>query len=251
MTGTNYIRLLNNLDDLELRGIREELPQYLDMISRSEKTVVDALYELSEKEKELRRERAIKACVKTAGFPFIRTVKDFDFQFQPSVDKAIIDDLASLRFIEHSENVLFIGSSGVGKTHLATAIGVEAATNRYSVHFITCQDLVSQLKKAEHENRLERRLKLFSRYRLLIIDEVGYLNYDTEAGNLIFQLVSMRYEKKSTIITTNRNLSKWGEIFGDAVIANAILDRLLHHSHIISIVGPSYRIKDISEQLDD
>ena len=131
--------------------------------------------------------------------------------------------------LRKKENIIFIGSPGVGKTHLATSIGIEAASMRTSTYFIGCNDLVLQLKKAHIENRLEQRLKFFSKYKLLIIDEVGFLPLDTESSNLLFQLIARRYEKNSTIITTNKSLSRWGEVFGDPVIANAILDRLLHH----------------------
>lgn len=134
---------------------------------------------------------------------------------------------------------------------MATSIGIEAALKRYSVHFISCQNLISDLMSAAEENRLEKRLKLYTRYKVLIIDEIGYLNLDEKAANLFFQLISRRYEKRSTIITTNKSLSKWAEIFNDPVITNAILDRLLHHSHIINIVGPSYRVKDILSQLEE
>lgn len=221
------------------------------MIANGTKKPVDALYELTEKECILRHKKAIRACIKTAGFPFEKTVRDFDFSFQPSVSREEIEDLESLRFIEANENVLFIGSPGVGKTHLATAIGIEASRNRYSVHYITFQDLINELKKAELENRLEKRIKAFVRYKLLIVDAIGYINFDQQFGNLFFQLISKRYEKRSMIITSNRSLSKWGEIFGDPVIANAILDRLLFHSHIGNIVGPSYRTKDLLEVLQD
>lgn len=248
---TNYTRLLNNLEEMKLNTIKDNLPSYIDMINQGSKNVVDALYELTEKEKHLKKERAISACVHTAGFPFYKKLEDFDFQFQPSINKNEIIDYGTLRFMENNENILFIGSSGVGKTHLATAIGIEAARNRYSVYFISCQNLIFQLKKAENENRLEQRLKAFTRYKLLLIDEIGYINLDKGAANLFFQLISMRYEQKSTIITTNRSLSKWGEVFGDAIIANAILDRLLHHAHVVNIVGPSYRTKDILDALDE
>ena len=182
--------------------------------------------------------------------PYEKTFDEFDFGFQPSINKREIEDYMTLRFMESNENIIFVGSSGTGKTHLATAIGVEAAKHRKSVYFISCQDLMIQLRKAEHENRLDQRLKSFTRYKLLIIDEIGYINMDKESANLFFQLVSRRYEQKSTIITTNKSLSKWGEIFGEPVIANAILDRLLHHSHVVSIVGPSYRLKDVLDALD-
>lgn len=246
---TNYNKLLNNLEQLKLIQMRNHLSTYVDLITENKKNFVDALYELTEKENEFRREVAMNACVKVAGFPFIKKVEDYDFSFQPSVNKAEIEDLLTLRIIENHENVLFIGSPGVGKTHLATAIGVEAALHRYSVHFMTCQKLIEQLKKAESEGHLEIRLKQLFRYKLLIIDEVGYLNLDKQASNLFFQLISGRYEKKSTIITTNKSLSSWSEIFTDPVIANAILDRLLHHAKIVNIIGPSYRTKDILEEL--
>ena len=247
---TNYIKLINNLDALKLYTIKDNLSQYIDMINSGTKTTVDALYELTEKEMNLKEQRAIHACVHTAGFPYEKTFDEFDFGFQPSINKREIEDYMKLRFMESNENIIFVGSSGTGKTHLATAIGVEAAKHRKSVYFISCQDLMIQLRKAEHENRLDQRLKSFTRYKLLIIDEIGYINLDKESANLFFQLVSRRYEQKSTIITTNKSLSKWGEIFGEPVIANAILDRLLHHSHVVSIVGPSYRLKDVLDALD-
>ena len=227
---TTYNKMMNNLEALNLSVFRENLPQYLDMISLGEKSVTDALYELTEKERQFR---------------------EYDFSFQPSLDRRLVEDLATLRFIEGNENILFVGSPGTGKTHLAAAIGTEAARHRYSVYFITCQELMNQLKKAELENRLEARLRAFMRHRLLIIDEIGYLNLDSEDANLFFQLITLRYEKKSTVITTNKSLSKWNEIFGDPVITNAILDRLLHHSHIVNIVGPSYRTKDVLEKLEE
>lgn len=187
----------------------------------------------------------MNACVKVANFPFIKRLSDFDFSFQPSINKEQIMNFKYLQFLEKKENIIFIGSPGVGKTHLATAIGIEAASMRTSTYFIGCNDLVLQLKKAHIENRLEQRLKFFSKYKLLIIDEVGFLPLDTESSNLLFQLIARRYEKNSTIVTTNKSLSRWGEVFGDPVIANAILDRLLHHSTVINIVGRSYRTKDI------
>lgn len=248
---TNYIKLTNNLEALKLYTIKENLPAYIDMINDGSKTTIDALYELTEKEMNLKEQRAIKACVHTAGFPCEKTIEDFDFNFQPSINKKEIEDFMSLRFMENNENIMFVGSSGTGKTHLATAIGIEAAKHRKSVYFISCQELMIQLKKAENENRLDQRLKSFTRHKLLIIDEIGYINMDKESANLFFQLISRRYEQKSTIITTNKSLAKWNEIFGDSVIANAILDRLLHHSHIVSIIGPSYRVKDVLDALEN
>jgi transposase len=148
--------------------------------------------------------------------------------------------------VEVSNNILLVGTSGVGKTHLATAIGMESAKNRFSTYFISFHSLMSQLKKALDENRLESRMKFFARYKVLIIDEIGYLPIDPDAANLFFQLIARRYDKHCTIITTNSPFSKWGEIFGSPTLANAILDRLLHHSHVISIKGPSYRLRENS-----
>ena len=247
----NYNKLLNNLDDLKLTAVKANLPNYIDMVTNKDKSFIDALYELTEKEKSSRNERLLNNSVKTAGFPFFKRVNDYDFSFQPSIDKEEINDLISLRFIENNENILLVGSPGTGKTHLAIAIGIEAALKRYSVHFVSCQNLLSDLLTAEEENRLEKRLKQYTRYKVLIIDEIGYLNLDNKAANLFFQLISRRYERRSTIITTNKALSKWAEIFNDAIITNAILDRLLHHSHIVNIVGPSYRIKDILSKIEE
>ena len=184
---------------------------------------------------------ATHAMVKVAGFPHLKEVKDFDFNFQPKINKQQILDFESLRFLENNNNILLIGNSGVGKTHLATAIGIAAAKKRVSTYFIKCHDLISQLKKAHIENRLETRIKHFSKYRLLIIDEIGYLPIGEEEAKMFFQLIDMRYEKKSTIITSNINLSDWGKVFADSLIASAILDRLVHHSSIVNILGNSYR----------
>ena len=231
----NYVKLLNNLEELGLLNIKASIDKYIDLINSGNKSIVDALYELCNLEINAKSDRAMQACVKVANFPFLKEVTDFDFDFQPAINKQQILDLMTLRFIENKENILFVGSSGVGKTHLATSIGIECAKHRYSTYFISFQDLISQLKKALSENRLDIRLRHFCKYKILIIDEIGYLPIDIDAANLFFQLISKRYEKHCTIITTNTNFSKWSDIFGNSVIANAILDRLLHHSHIISV----------------
>ena len=173
----------------------------------------------------------------------MKTLDDFDFEFQPSINREEIYGLERLDFLENKENVIFIGSPGVGKTHLSVALGVEAAKNRKSTYFVNCHELILDLKEAQKENRLEKRLKHYAHYRLLIIDEVGFLPMDEEGSKLLFQLISRRYEKNSTIVTTNIDLSRWKSIFGDPIMAHAILDRLLHHSTIINIVGESYRLK--------
>ena len=189
-------------------------------------------------------EVASKSMIKAAAFPFIKTIEDYDFDFQPALHKQEILELTSLKFIEELKNIVFLGSSGVGKTHLATSLGIVAAKKRYSTYFIKCHNLLQQLKRAKVENRLDSRLKYLNRYKLLIIDELGYLPIDKEDSNLFFQLIDMIYENKSTILTTNINSSNWNSVFYDAMVANAILDRVLHHSHVISINGRSYRLKD-------
>ena len=251
MENTNYNKLLNNLEELKLIAVKDNLPAYANMVSNKEKNFIEALYELTDKEKTFRRERLMTNSVKTAGFPYLKKFEDYDFSFQPSLDKEEIEDLLSLRFVENQENIIFAGSPGTGTTHLATSIGIEAALHRYGVHFVTCQKLMNDLSQSLEENRLEKRLKQYSGYKVLIIDEIGYLTMDIEQANLFFQLISRRYERKSTIITTNKSLSKWAEIFSDPIITNAILDRLLHHCHLVNIIGPSYRTKDILSQIEE
>lgn len=249
-SNTIYNKLINNLETLGFNQIESNLEIYMDYLSEGTKTFVEALYELTEYEVTKKQQRAMNACVKVANFPFIKRFEDFNFSFQPSINKEQILDFKYLRFIENKENIIFVGSPGVGKTHLATSIGIETASNRKLTYFIHCNDLILQLKRAHLENRLEQKLKFFTKYKLLIIDELGFIPLDDEASKLLFQLISRRYEKVSTIITTNKQLSQWGEVFEDNVLANAILDRLLHHSHVISITGRSYRTKDILEDSD-
>lgn len=239
-----YAKLLNGLTDLGIHKMQEHLEYYIDLVNKGQQSFGDALEELIEIEKKNNQLRAENACVKTANFPFVKTMQDFDFDFQPGINKKELLELNNLSFIDRQENILFVGSSGVGKTHLATAIGVASARARYSTYFVTFESLMSQLKKALLENRLEARLKFFSKYKVLIIDEIGYMPIDQDSSNLFFQVITKRYEKHCTIISTNMPFSKWGEIFGSPTLANAVLDRLLHHSQIISIKGPSYRLKE-------
>jgi len=243
MTST-YNRLNDNLEILKLHALKEHLDEGIEFATTNQLGLTEALLHLTDYEVDQRKENAVKAMVKVGAFPFIKGLKDFDFEFQPSINKAEIQEFESLRFIDHGENIVFLGPSGVGKTHLATAIGITAAKKRYCTYFIKCSDLILQLKKAKLENRLEDRIKHFNKYRLLVLDELGYLPIDREDAKLFFQLIDKRYEKKSVIITTNINFGQWDEVFGDAVIANAILDRILHHAKVVKISGKSYRLKD-------
>ncbi len=247
----NYQILCNNLQELKLVQMRLQLDEYITKINEEKISVVDALCELTSKELEIKNFNATNAMVKVAGFPHLKELKDFDFDFQPKINKQQFLDFASLRFIENNSNILLIGNSGVGKTHLATSIGIAAAKKRISTYFIKCHDLISQLKKAYLENRLEQRIKHFSKYKLLIIDEIGYLPIGEHEAKMFFQLIDKRYEKKSTIVTSNINLSNWSEIFVDSMIASAILDRLVHHSSIVNILGSSYRTASALSRLVD
>lgn len=239
-----YAKLINGLTDLGMHKMQEHLDFYIDLVNKGEKSFSQALDELIEIEQQNNRVRAENACVLTAAFPFIKTMEEFDFSFQPSINRKQLLELNNLGFVDKKENILFVGSSGVGKTHLATSIGITCARSRISTYFIPFESLITQLKKALLENRLESRLKHFAKYKVLIIDEIGYMPIDSDSANLFFQLIAKRYERNCTIITTNTPFSRWGEIFGSPTLANAVLDRLLHHSQIVSIKGPSYRLKE-------
>ena len=234
---STYVQLKKNLEYLKLNQMDLHLDEVIDLITSSPLSFTEGLCKLTNYEIDFKEANMIRSMVKVGAFPHQKGIRDFDFEFQPSVNPEEIKDFATLRFLENAENIVFLGPSGVGKTHLATAIGVTAAKKRYSTYFIKCHDLIMQLKKAKLENRLEDRLKHFNKYKLLIIDELGYLPIDKEDSKLFFQLIDRRYENKSTIITTNIN-------FGDPVIANAIVDRILHHAKVVTINGKSYRLKD-------
>ena len=241
---SDYTKLLKNLENLKLDKMRSMLPEYLEDIKKKPPHIIDSLLKLTEEEIKYQTIRASEALIRAAAFPFKKTLEDFDFNFQPSINKNEIYDLGTLRFVEDKSNILFVGNSGVGKTHLAVALGIKATEHRYSVYFITCHALIMKLNKAQKENRLDKQLQHLAQYKVLIIDEIGYLPVDHQGSNLLFQLIAKRYMNKSTIVTTNMPFSRWGEVFSDNTLASAVLDRLLHYSHIIRITGNSYRIKD-------
>lgn len=241
---SSYTKLVSNLEYLKLKQMNLHLDETIDFITNNQLSFTEALVKLTDYEIDMKEINMVRSMVKVGAFPHLKEVKDFDFEFQPSINKQQILDFTTLRFIELQENIVFLGPSGVGKTHLAASIGIAAAKKRTSTYFIKCNALIMNLKKAKLENRLENRLKHYTKYKLLIIDEIGYLPIDAEDANLFFQLIDMRYEKKSTILTTNANFNIWGDIFQDKKIANAILDRVLHHATVVNITGDSYRLKD-------
>lgn len=250
MVNSTYNKILDNLRFLKSKESIDVLDKTIDFVTLNKLSFIDGFLYFTEAQMEKKRENLMNHAVKMAGFPKIKTLLDFDFDYQPTINKAQIEDFNSLRFIENMENIVFFGNSGVGKTHLATAIGVTAAQNRQSTYFMKCSDLIASLHKAKLEDRLQDKLKKLTSYKLLIIDELGYLPISKEDSKLFFQLIDKRYEKYSTIITTNINFSQWDEVFGDVVIANAILDRILHHAHIVTIKGKSYRLQHLYNEGD-
>ena len=190
---STYTQLVKNLEYLKMKQMVNHLDEIIDFTTKNNLSFVDALVKLTSYEIDFKETNMIKAMVKVGAFPHNKEIKDFDFEFQPNINRDQILDFISLRFIEAKENIVFLGSSGVGKTHLATSIGIAAAKQRYSTYFIKCNDLLQQLKRAKLENRLDARLKHFNKYKLFIIDELGYLPIDAEDSKLFFQLIDMRY----------------------------------------------------------
>lgn len=248
METSNYRRLQENLEYLKLKQIGLHLNAVLDANQTTPLSFIDTLLKLTDYEREVKEHNVTNAMIKVAAFPHLKTLNDFDFAFQEAISKDQILDLSSLRFLEKQENIVFQGSSGVGKTHLAISIGIIAAQNRNSTYFIKCHDLIQNLKAAHAENRLEAKLKTYAKYRVLIIDEIGYLPLAADDAKMFFQLIDKRYEKKSTIFTTNASFQSWIDIFQGPMIANAIVDRVLHHAMVINIVGHSYRLKNHLQQ---
>lgn len=199
---------------------------------------------LLEEELGLREGRRFRNALKLSGLPHHKTLQEFDFTFQPDLDARKVRDLAGLEFIDRHANIALLGPPGVGKTHLASALAVAACQAGYSIYFTTLDDLVRKLKIAEATGRFNRQLQAYLRPAVLLVDEVGYLPLDRAEANMVFQLVSRRYERGSMIITSNKSFAEWGGVLGDDVLATAILDRLLHHCDVLSINGPSYRLKD-------
>ena len=234
----------SNLEELGLLNAAVFIDALLERAQHENATYIEFLNGLLEAELSERQRRNIEVRSKLARLPYRKTLKEFDFTFQPSIDEKLIRELATMAFVYRAENVIFLGPPGVGKTHLAVGLAIEALSQGMSVYFTSLSRLVEDLKKANKENRLEKRMRIYTGPKLLIIDEVGYLPLDDLGANLFFQLISARYERGSIILISNKGFGEWGELMGDTVLATAVLDRLLHHAHIINIRGNSYRLKD-------
>ena len=191
-----------------------------------------------------RHQKGLESRLRQARLPWIKTLEQFDFGFQPAIDRKVIRELAGLAFVERAENIILLGPPGVGKTHIAIALGVKAAEAGHRVLFLTLEELMTRLKRAAQENRLEKQLQQLTYPKVLIIDEIGYLPLNRQEASLFFRLVARRYEKASMILTSNKGFVDWGEIFADQVVATAILDRLLHHATTLNIKGESFRLKE-------
>jgi DNA replication protein DnaC len=236
-------RIKTTLVGLRMPRALEIVDAIVRQLERGEISALEAIDTMLAEELTLRESRRIKTSLVMARLSTIKTLADFDFAFQPSLDRNRILALAELKFIEHSEVVHLIGPPGTGKSHLSIALGVEAVKAGRSVHFLTLADLISALAKAEREGTLREKIRFFCRFALLIVDEIGYLPVVPGGGNLFFQLVNARYERGAMILTSNRGFAEWGEVFGDPVVATALLDRLLHHAVVVQVEGASYRLR--------
>ena len=237
-------RILAALKRLQLTHLRETLAAVLSEAAKEQWTYLEFLDQILRREVDAKQGKRIRMGMQIAHFPCVRTIEGFDFAFQPSADERLIRELATGNFIAHGENVLIFGPPGVGKSHLAIGLGRKIVEQGHTVRFTTATALLAILGKAETEGGLSDKLTEFCKPRLLIIDELGYLPFERRAAHLFFQLVNRRYEKGSLLVTTNQRVSEWGIVFGDEVLATAILDRLLHHSHTLMITGESYRLRE-------
>lgn len=232
------------LEKLKLDHLQAQLDAVCEQAAAEELDYKTFLAEALRLEWQGRFQRGIEARLRQSRFPWNKTLEQFDFDFQPSLDRRQMRELAGLSFVERAHNVVILGPPGVGKTHLAVALGVKAVEAGYSVLFHSLESLMTRLNRAQHENRLEATLKQLTYPKLLILDELGYLPLSHTEASLFFRLIVRRYERGSLIVTSNKSFLDWGEVFNDQVLATAILDRLLHHATTLNIKGESYRLKE-------
>ena len=237
-------RLGTALTTLGLKAVEARLDGLLEQAAKKEPSYADFLDEVLTCEVDARRTRYLRARLQLAHLPFVKTFEQFDFSFQPSIDERQVRELRTLRFVHEASNVILLGPPGVGKTHLSVALAEAAIQAGFGAYFMTAHELVTDLGRAYREGRLDRRMRVYLAPKVLIVDEMGYLPLDDLGATIFFQLVSARYERGSIILTSNKSYGDWGTIFGDPIIATAILDRLLHHSTTLNIRGESYRLKD-------
>ena len=232
------------LEQLGLAQAAAVLDSRLEAAAQREAPYAELLADLLGAEAAARRQRYLTTRTRLAHLPFQRTLAQFDFAFQPSVDERQVRELATMAFVADAANVLLLGPPGVGKTHLAVALGLQVIEHGHGVYFARAHDLMEDLRRAQAEHRLDRRLRVYLAPKVLIIDEFGVWPYDRSAATALFTLISARYERGSVILTSNKGFAEWGEVLGDPVVATAILDRLLHHSHVLNIRGESYRLRE-------
>jgi DNA replication protein DnaC len=232
------------LTKLKMEHLEAQLDTVCEQAASRQEDYKTFLTQALQTEWQGRYQRGIEARLRQARFPWIKTIEQFDFNFQPSLDRRQVRELAGLSFVERAHNVVLLGPPGVGKTHLAISLGVKAVESGYSVLFLTLETLMTRLTKALNENRLERSLQQLVYPKVLIIDELGYLPLSRHEASLFFRLVTRRYERASLVVTSNKSFLDWGEIFNDPVLATAVLDRLLHYSTTLNIKGESYRLKE-------
>lgn len=232
------------LEKLKMETLAPQLDAVLEQAAKRDLGYREFLTEVLATEWSGRNLKTTEGRMRLARFPWIKTLEGFDFSFQPSIDRKVVRELATLSFVSRAECAVFLGPPGVGKTHLAIALGVKAVEAGLSTLFLTAEELNTRLARARATGRLEATLSQLARPKLLILDELGYLTFSREEASALFRLLSRRYERGSVIITSNKGFADWGEIFSDTVLATAILDRLLHHSTTINIKGESFRLKE-------